>query len=70
MTGREELGFGKIYAEMPSPVIIGDHYSAIAAWQGFRFFEIDVGGLTQAPAEAPPPSGSFHYKFIPHRLAR
>jgi hypothetical protein len=27
---------------MPSPVIVGDHYSAIVAWQGFRFFEIDV----------------------------
>ena len=45
MTGREELGFAKIYAEMPAPVIIGDSYSAVATWQGFRFFEIEVSEL-------------------------
>ena len=47
MTGREELGFAKIYAEMPAPVIIGDSYSAVATWQGFRFFEIEVGSLNE-----------------------
>lgn len=65
MTGREELGFAKIYAEMPPPVVIGDDYGAIAAWQGFRFFEIAATDLVEAAAEAAPPSGSFHYKFIP-----
>jgi Acetoacetate decarboxylase (ADC) len=65
MTGRGELGFAKIYAEMPPPVIIGDHYSAIAAWQGFRFFEMEVGGPVQVTTDPPPPNGSFHYKFIP-----
>ena len=45
MTGREELGFAKIYAEMPPPVVIGDTYSAIATWQGFRFFEIEASDL-------------------------
>lgn len=65
MTGREELGFAKIYAEMPPPVVIGDTYSAIAAWQGFRFFEISAGDLLEAATDPAPPSGSFHYKFIP-----
>ena len=64
MTGREELGFAKIYAEMPAPVIIGDSYSAVAMWQGFRFFEIDVGSLNET-SDQPKPDGSFHYKFIP-----
>jgi hypothetical protein len=65
MTGREELGYAKIYADMPSPVIIGDTYRAIAAWQGFRFFEIETTDLAEAPAQGAPTSGSFHYKFIP-----
>jgi hypothetical protein len=65
ITGREELGFAKIYAEIPPPVVIGDSYSAIAAWQGFRFFEIETSDMIEAKAEPAPPSGSFHYKFIP-----
>jgi Acetoacetate decarboxylase (ADC) len=64
MTGREELGFAKIYAEMPAPVIIGDSYYAVATWQGFRFFEIDANDLADTSAQ-PEPAGSFHYKFVP-----
>ena len=64
LTGREELGFAKIYAEMPPPVIIGGNYSAVAAWQGFRFFETEVSDLLETTA-LPVATGSFHYKFIP-----
>ena len=64
LTGREELGFAKIYADMPAPVILGDTYSAIATWMGFRFFEIDISDLNDAPPQFKP-AGSFHYKFIP-----
>jgi hypothetical protein len=70
MTGREELGFSKIYAEMPPPVIIGNSYSAIAAWQGFRFAEVAATDLEEAPAQLPAPSGAFHYKFIPRTGAQ
>ena len=70
MTGREELGFAKIYAEMPPPVIIGNSYSANAAWQGFRFAEISATELEEAPAQLPPTNGSFHYKFIPRTGAQ
>ena len=65
MTGREELGFAKIYAEMPPPVVVGDTYTATALWQGFRFFGIEVTDLVEAPMQPAPPAGSFHYKFIP-----
>jgi len=64
MTGREELGFAKIYAEMPAPVIIGGTYSGVATWQGFRFFEIVATDLSETSA-VPEPSGAFHYKFVP-----
>ncbi len=65
MTGREELGFAKIYADMPPPVVIGDTYRGAALWQGFRFFDIAVSDLVEAPAQPAPASGSFHYKFVP-----
>jgi Acetoacetate decarboxylase (ADC) len=64
MTGREELGFAKIYAEMPAPVIIGGTYSGVATWQGFRFFEIEATDLSET-STLPEPSGAFHYKFVP-----
>jgi hypothetical protein len=70
MTGREELGFSKIYAEMPPPVIIGNSYSGIAAWQGFRFAEVVATDLEEAAVELPPAGGSFHYKFIPRTGAQ
>lgn len=70
MTGREELGFSKIYADMPAPVIIGDSYSGSAGWLGFRFFELEASGLEEAPLSGSPgPEGSFHYKFIPRTAA-
>ena len=70
MTGREELGFSKIYADMPAPVIIGDSYSGSAGWLGFRFFEMEASDLEEASLAAPTgPEGSFHYKFIPRTAA-
>ncbi len=65
LTGREELGFAKIYADMPPPVILGDRYSARALWQGFQFFEMELGDLVESPDRPSQSSGSFHYKFIP-----
>jgi hypothetical protein len=66
LTGREELGFSKIFAEMPPPRILGNSYSGLASWQGFRFFEIETHDLEEAPTSVPPSTiGAFHYKFIP-----
>lgn len=65
VTGREELGFAKIYAEMPPPLIVGDTYSGSASWQGFRFFEIRAHDLAEVSTEPKPRPGSFHYKYVP-----
>jgi hypothetical protein len=65
MTGREELGWAKIYAEIPEPVALGDTFTGQALWDGFRFLEIGVTGLSDAPHDLPPPRGQFHYKYIP-----
>ena len=37
LTGREELGFAKIYCELPEPIVLGDSVECHASWLGFRF---------------------------------
>jgi hypothetical protein len=67
ITGREELGFAKLYAQIPEPIVLGNAYRASASWEGFRFFELEASDLAEAvaKAEAPALDGSFHYRFMP-----
>ena len=67
VTGREELGFSKLYAQIPEPIVLGNAYRASASWEGFRFFELEASALVEtAPnADAPVLDGSFHYRFMP-----
>jgi hypothetical protein len=65
VTGREELGFAKLFADLPAPLVVGDRLSANAAWQNFRFFDLEVMELADAPVTAPEPTASFHYKYVP-----
>jgi hypothetical protein len=70
LTGREELGFPKLFADIP-----GIHYSPAAraasgrvSWLGHTFLEFEVQELT--PVEAPkslPGSGGpgLYYKYVP-----
>jgi len=66
LTGREELGFAKLYADMPPLVAVGNSYAATASWLGFGFFEMEVSDAVEATL---PPSagqiGNFHHKYIP-----
>ena len=45
ITGREELGFSKIYCEMPEPRITSSEAQAVAGWLGFNFLDISVTNL-------------------------
>ena len=65
VTGREELGFAKLYADLPPPIIVGDNCSALASWRNFRFFDLQIEDLADAPIPAPQAEGSFHHKYIP-----
>lgn len=70
LTGREELGFPKLFADIPNLNI--DHGNGTAAgeasWFGFRFFEIKLHGLAETAGEKklPGPGGaSLFYKYMP-----
>ncbi len=73
ITGREELGFAKIYCELPEPTVLGGNYHAIASWMGFKFLDIHLTNLAplsnkkiEALNGAPPKNdGTLHYKYMP-----
>jgi hypothetical protein len=71
ITGREELGYAKIYCELPAPTLLRGQYHVTASWLGFRFLDLHVGKLRQQSAEeitqeaAVPSDGVLHYKYIP-----
>jgi hypothetical protein len=64
LTGREELGWAKLYADIPPAVVVSDNWSVKALWQGFTFLELEVHGLVPTATSAAP-TGQFHYKYIP-----
>ena len=72
ITGREELGFSKIYCEIPPPQIFGDTVICRASWDGFEFATFTLKGLVDcqpedlpAEPETQPSAGTLHYKYIP-----
>lgn len=73
ITGREDLGFAKIYCEIPEPQIIGNDIICRASWDGFEFAALKLSGLVDTkpedlpsePAGVEPSQGSLHYKYIP-----
>lgn len=65
LTGRDELGFPKLWAEMQDIDRDGTRASASASWLGFKFAELDVVGLAPAEGSPPPMLPSLFYKYIP-----
>ena len=71
VSGREELGFNKVYAELPMPERSARTFSTSASWLGHRFFDLNLEGLepVTAPAPArpqqPASAGTLHVKHMP-----
>lgn len=69
LTGRDELGYAKIWAEIPEPRCLGSKIECSASWDGFRFLTMEIDDLVAAPppaaAEDGAPGGTLHYKYIP-----
>jgi hypothetical protein len=71
LTGREELGFSKIYCELPTPAVYQGNYHCTASWLGFKFMDLRVENLTEVSDEVksaaaqPKGDGMLHYKYIP-----
>lgn len=71
MTGREELGFAKVYCELPDPVTGPAGQVHVAAWEGHEFLRIrtaDFGAPVDPPAS--PAAGMLHYRYLPQVESR
>ena len=72
-TGREELGFSKIFCDLPEPRICRGQTHCTASWKGHRFFDMYQENMREmspeaVAEEAAAPSNSaglLHYKYIP-----
>lgn len=72
ITGREELGFAKIYCELPPPTVLNGNYQLTASWMGFQFLELEAADLRQQSAaeinafvQSQTGDGLLHYKYMP-----
>lgn len=73
LTGREELGFAKLYAELPEPRTFAGVQRHQASWEGHTFFEMELSDLVDAsPPEASsvtvvdnPLTGTLHWRYLP-----
>lgn len=67
ISGREEIGQPKLYAEITDPVPDTKTGAAAvtASWDGYRFLELGVQDLTEAPATLSAPRALLYHKYIP-----
>ena len=75
LTGREQLGFSKVFCDLPEPVIHNGEAHCTASWMGFRFLDIRIRNLEESNpakrAESKPKGedgtlrGQIHYKYTP-----
>jgi hypothetical protein len=73
ISGREELGFAKLWCELPPPEVTNDTISCKASWLGHEFAVLELTGLTETSPRIPAypglgdrnNDGTLHYKYMP-----
>lgn len=77
LTGREELGFAKVYAELPEPRVYDGDIHVSASWMGFKFLDMQVSDMEPVSLDELPSNndgtsaddgmlrGTLHYKYFP-----
>ncbi len=67
MTGREEMGYPKLFADIPDISVADDHSAtASASWDGFTFLEMNLSDLQAVePVPQAVPRATFVYKYFP-----
>mgnify|MGYP000173380618 CR=1 FL=1 len=73
ITGREELGFAKLYCELPEPRDEADRKTIEASWDGHTFLRMHLKDLEESTPPAPPApaaagapiAGMLHHRYLP-----
>jgi hypothetical protein len=65
ITGREELGWSKIFADIPAPDSGLDHLRGSASWDGFTFLSFAAHELRSAQPPAAPALPMMFHKYLP-----
>ena len=68
ITGRDEIGQPKLYAEIPGLRHVGDSYHCEASWMGFRFLDLHLIERPGTPDETPSVpqiQGTLMLKYVP-----
>ena len=69
ITGREDLGYCKIYCEIPELQFVDDKIICRASWDGFEFAKLTLSDLKEISIEdfpgLTPSDGVLNYKYIP-----
>ena len=66
LSGREELGYAKLFCELPPPRVLRGIRRYAAVWDGHEFMRLSINSL--AESSPPPPSkadGVLHHRYLP-----
>jgi hypothetical protein len=66
ITGREELGYAKLFADLRSRPEGRDAHRCVASWDGHTFAELEFDGITEVtPEAAAQQDGVLHFRYVP-----
>jgi hypothetical protein len=72
LSGRDELGFSKLFCEIPPPRVFKGRHLYRALWLGHEFFTLALDDLGEIPVEELAQTvvgerndGLLHYKYVP-----
>lgn len=65
ITGREELGFAKLFCEIPSPRYLKRSQKLEARWEGHSFLNMEVSELSSGKPNPSNDDGTLHFRYFP-----
>jgi hypothetical protein len=65
LSGREELGWSKVYGDLPVLSESDEQLLVAGEWDGFRFFDFELSGSSPASSAPLGTAPCFHHKVVP-----